>query len=411
MSYTFRVVFDGVLAYVPDKPFFVPCKGAKDYCRPKTEAERERERPVPQEDVSLPYDDSKECWRRRCDDIDLGNPNSGPIRSLAVLLPDLRRPGTPSVPRDSCGHPTLNFPTFREPHFPLLKFGLCDLREGTTRRVDLVGRDISRKDEEGLLFLRREQIRFCMDAENATTFSFAGWAPYPYNLDDLPDCCKELKRPPEWWGKEPDLGDRDQLESLWWLPDMARIVDSAEFPGADRVRTDVLPSYRGPFPQGLIARVECQGGRLRTFDFNRGTDGFPIRWRFAPPADMKNPGTWNRALANSLALEFYDVRSEVRIELRRLANEVVIEELVLAPGPGAARPLLEISISNREPDLLFQEESFSRSTLPDMDFQPFYELLSQAEETHWPHLPIPHPARHSLFGVVEKPCSGAGMGT
>lgn len=406
MSYTFRVVFDGVCAYIPDKPFFVPCEtkeDASDYCK-------DEESYVPYQHFGSPYEDPRDCWRRRCDDIHPDKPGSGPIRSLAVLLPDLRRPGTPSVPTLN-GRPTLNFPTFREPHFPLLKFGLCDLREETTRRVDLVCRDISRKDEEGLLFLRREQIRFKIDAENATTFSFAGWAPYPYDPDDLPDCCKELGRPPEWWGKEPDLGDRDQLESLWWLPDLRRIVDPAKFPGANEVRPDVLPSYRGPFPEGLVARVECEGGRLRTFDFNRGVDGFPIRWRFAEPgADQNCLGSWNRALANSLALEFFDVRSEVRIELRRLANEVVVEELVLAPAAGASRPLMEISISNREPDLLFQEEGFSRSTLPDMDFQPFYEKLSNAREEHYPMLPIPNPGRHTLFGVVEKPCSGAGMG-
>lgn len=398
MSYTFRVVFDGVCGYVPDKPFFVPCKEAGDHCKEEKNCYQ----------YSDSSEDKKDRWRRRCDDVHPDKPGSGPVRSFAVLLPDLRRPQSPRVPAGG-----LNFPAFREPHFPLLKFGLCDLREGTTRRIDLVCRDISEKNEEGLLFLRREQIRFKIEAENATIFSFAGWAPYPVDKEKLPDCCKELGRLPEWWGKTPDLGDRDQLESLWWLPDLARIVNVEEFPEATRVRPDVLPSYRGPFPQGLIARIECQGGHLRTFDFNRGVDGFPLRWRFAPPGDTEGEGSWNRALANSLALEFFDVRSEVRIELRRLANEVVIEELVLAPGPGAARPLLEISISNREPDLLFQEESFSRSTLPDLDFQPFYENLSQFEEDDirkLSQLPIPHPARHSLFGVVEKPCSGSGMG-
>lgn len=398
MSYTFRVVFDGVCAYVPDKPFFVPCKGADDYCREK------KKRQEICEDLLPPGEDPKDCWRRRCDDIEPGNQHSGPIRSLAVLLPDLRRPGRPSLPTGS----ELNFPAFREPHFPLLHFGLCDLREGTTRRVDFVGRDISEKNEKGILFLRREQIRFELDAENSRTFSFAGWAPYPVDCDKLPDCCKELGRLPEWWGKEPDLGDREQLESLWWLPDLERIVEGND--DAIRVRPEVLPSYRGPFPPGLVGRVECQGGHLRTYDFNRGADGFPIRWRFAEPgAQQHDCGTWNRVLANSLALEFYDVRSEVRIELRRLANEVVVEELVLAPAPGASRPLLEIAISNREPDLLFQEEGFSRSTLPDLDFQPFYEQLSQANKDTWSTLPIPHPARHSLFGVVEKPCSGSGM--
>jgi len=147
---------------------------------------------------------------------------------------------------------------------------------------------------------------------------------------------------------------------------------------------------------------------LRTNDFNRDVDGVPVKWNFVPPSNFKKV-TWKRALANSLALEFFDVRDEVHIELKRLANEVVVEELVLAPGPGASREVLDIHITNREPDLLFQEESFNRSSLPDMDFQPFYELLSGADLNIIPNLPIPYPNRESFFGVVEKPCAGSGM--
>lgn len=197
------------------------------------------------------------------------------------------------------------------------------------------------------------------------------------------------------------------METLWWLPDLTRIVDD-QFASARIVKPDVLPSYKGPFPEGLVARVECNGGRLRTFDFNRDVDGVPLAWRFAPPDDVISEGRWNRALSNSLALEFYDVRGPVRIELKRLANEVITDYLVLAPAPGASRPVLEISISNREPDLLFQEEGFGRSTIPDVDFQPFYEQLSLAKD-NWEKLPIPHPARFAFFGIREKPCAGTAM--
>jgi hypothetical protein len=357
VSYTFRVIFDGVCAYVPDKPFF---KEDKKTCR----------------------------WYRRSDEVDQKDPRSGPARSLAVLLPDLRRPGLPRVP----DNPQLNFPTFRDPHFPLLKFRLGDLRESTTRRVDLVCRDISRLDEEGILFLRREQIRFNMDAENANAFSFADWVP-KYQDQAIPR-----------------LECREEIESLWWMPDLVRIVpEGAEKTKAVRAKANVLPSYRGPFPEGLIARIECLGGRLRTYDFNRNVDGVPLPWRFAPPDDRSCPGYWNRALSNSVALEFFDVRDDVHIELKRLANEVVVEELVLAPAPGASRPVVEIHISNREPDLLFEEEGFSRSALPDMDFQPFYELLSDFNPELVHELPIPHPARTTFFGIREKPCAGTLM--
>lgn len=362
MSYTFRVVFDGICAYVPNRPFF-------DDANEKNEEGYEDQPPPQSTDPPLHY---KEKWE------------AGDVDSLAVLLPDLRNPGRPIVP----DHPRLNFPPFRASHFPLLKFHLGDLRESTTRRVDLVVRDISSRDEAGLLFLRREQIRFNMHAENAESFSFAKWIP-----DDPGQPLPRLDQP-------------EQMESLWWLPDLRRIVPRGC--GADVVKPDVLPSYRGPFPEGLIARVECRGGRLRTYNFNRDVNDVPLRWRFAPPTDAWGEGSWNRALANSVALEFFDVRDEVHIELRRLANEVVIEELVLAPAPGASRPLLQIEITNREPDLLFQEEGFGRYTLPDMDFQPFYADLS-----HQPgdvaQLPIPHPGRLSFFGIRENPCAGTVM--
>jgi hypothetical protein len=264
--------------------------------------------------------------------------------------------------------------------------------------VDLVCRDISSNDEDGNLFLRREQVRFKLDAENANIFSYAD------NVPPSPDQPK------------PDPKCPDQLESLWWLTDLQRIL--WPYPGgpsydlnAATVDPKFLPSYRGPFPEGLIARVECTGGRLRTFDFNRDLDGEPLPWRFAPPAeDFTALGTWNRALSNSVALEFFDVRDEVRIELRRLANEVIIEELVLAPGPGASRPVLEIHISNREPDLLFQSEGFSRSALPDLDFQPFYGLSRVKDDFRKiAGLPIPNPGPETFFGIREKPCAGGVM--
>jgi hypothetical protein len=370
MSYTFRVIFDGVCAYVPNKPFFVDQYEPKDPRPPK---------PSEASTDPVPVSSYQQKWCA-ADKVD----------SLAVLLPDLRTPARPKLPKCS----KLNFPTFRAPHFPLLTFRLVDLREGTTRRVDLVSRDISRQDEEGMLFLRREQIRFKLKAENASAFSFAGWTP------------KDPRQP------LPKLDQPEQLESLWWLPDLARIVDmkKEKFKPAALAKREVLPSYRGPFPDGLIARVECTGGRLRTYDFNRSVENLPLRWRFAKPGDAWGEGSWNRALANSVALEFFDVQNEVRIELRRLANEVVIEELVLAPAPGASRPVVEIFISNREPDLLFQEEGFGRLTLPDVDFQPFYEMLSQFQKDV-SDLPIPHPAKSSFFGIREKPCAGTVMVT
>jgi hypothetical protein len=46
--------------------------------------------------------------------------------------------------------------------------------------------------------------------------------------------------------------------------------------------------------------------------------------------------------------------------------------------------------------------------LPDLDFQPFYELLSPFRKDV-SDLPIPHPAKSSFFGIREKPCAGTVM--
>ncbi|HEX4953704.1 MAG TPA: hypothetical protein VF017_09965 [Thermoanaerobaculia bacterium] len=345
MSYTFRVVFEGVCAYVPEYPFFVK---------------------------------NGQCLK----------PQDKKIRSLTVLLPDLRRPGI-TLGSDA---KNVSLPKLREPHFPLMQFRLGDLREGTTRRVDLVCRDISERDETGILSLRREQIRFHLDAENAATFSFASALPRNPKADDP---------------KKPTLADLEELESLYWLPALDQIAKNNK--AAQRVREDFMPSYRGPFPEGLIARVECSGGRLRTHEFNRLVNGEVAVWNFAPPADPSH-FEWNRGIGNSLALEFFDVRGDVRIEIKRLANEVVERQVVLGFAPGASRPVLEVKISNREPELLFEEEGFSRLVLPDMDFQAFYEKLSEErDKVVLGELPVPHPAPESFFGIRDKPCAGAVM--
>jgi hypothetical protein len=443
MSYTFRVIFDGVCAYVPERPFFKKVGGGSGGGSGTNYTGGQ------QTDGDQAASGNKWCAET---DVD----------SVAILLPDLRRAGLTDHPGlagaggsgvsastvvaqgggqdcpceseepsdepsdtetgdlgSACRHRRRPFfPEQREPHFPLLRFNLGDLAEGTDRRVDLVCRDISEKDESGLLFLRREQIRFHLKAENARTFTFANWTPWDRCCCDGASCpnndggagcrCEPHCTPCDPADYPlPDLALRDERESLWWLPDLGQIAGTSD-PGAAVVDSDFLPSYRGPIQEGLVARVECYGGRLRTYDFNRTADGRPLPWRFAPPGDASNDGTWRRAIGNSLALEFFDVQGPVEIEIKRLANEVVTRKLVLSPHPGACRDVVEIEIGNREPDLLFEQEGLSRAVLPDMDFQAFYRQLSRAVRPI-KDLPVPHPSLTYFFGVTEKPCAGTQM--
>lgn len=156
MSYTFRVIFEGVCAWVPDHPFF------------------------PQ-DVTAPS-----------------------AKKVDVLLPDLSRAEFNTQSADGLR-------VFRSPHFALLKLPLADLQSDTTRRVDLVTRDVGSPHEEGILFLKREQIRFCLRADNAETFQYASWKPEDTsNLDD--SWTIKGSRPGMHY---PDPASKDQLESLW----------------------------------------------------------------------------------------------------------------------------------------------------------------------------------------------------
>lgn len=356
MSYTFRVIFDGVCAHVPDHPFFSRCD-------------------------EEPKGDKGVKWR----------PNT--VNEVDVLLPDLTRAEYNSQPVEGLR-------VFRSPHLALLQFSLPDLHRKTTRRIDLVTRDIGTRDESGLLYLKREQIRFRLQAENATSFRFADWSPADLDDDDRS----------RWWFDKPDHAIHvprptapKQLESLWWLPRLQEIA-----PKYAQVRPDVLSTHAGPFPEELQARVEIKGGFLKTFDFNRNVNGDPQPWRFLPAKEPSGTGKWNRAIGNRQALEFYDVRGPVTIELKRIANDVHTTELVLNLPPGAYRPVLEVVISNREPESLFGVQDRLTAQLPDPDFEEFYYMLSAETDMQYAR-PVPNPLGFGLLGIRDKPCSPTAM--
>jgi hypothetical protein len=110
MGWTFRMVFEGVCAFVTDKPLFLQ--------------------------------DGNSLW------------HENPIRpkELTVLIPDLQKP---ALARGS----TLENPLFRAAHFPLLMFERADLDARSSRFVDLTLQDPASTVQKGVCVLQGEAIR------------------------------------------------------------------------------------------------------------------------------------------------------------------------------------------------------------------------------------------------------------
>ena len=345
MSYTFRVIFDGVCGFVPNRPFFSP--------------------------------NGTGVW----------GANGDTVENVDVLLPDLSR-----AEYNTQGAQGLR--VFRSPHFALLKFQLPDLHRKTSRRVDLVCRDIGSRDEEGLLFLKREQIRFNLD----DPFTYSDWSPNDKQQQDLREAVIDSRLPAV---HVPTGSCREQEDSLWWLPRLQEIE-----PYYDRVNPNLLRDQDGhcwAFPEELQARVEISGGHLRTFDFNRNVNGEPQPWRFLPAAETAGSGVWNRAIGNRLALEFKKVCGPVEIELKRIANDVQETKLVLKPRSGD----LEVVITNSEPEALFGVRDRLTAQLPDPDFEEVYYMLTDPGLDFNELRPVPNPSGFGFIGILDKPCSPA----
>ncbi len=329
MSYTFRVIFEGICAYVPDRPFFVQEANGK--------------------------------WK------------AGSPTSVQVLIPDL----TGRIPRPGTQ------PLAIAPHFLTLRARVRDLQPETDRHYRLTYRQPGSLDEMALFRVDGEEMKIELDrSSNGDAFSFANWVP---------------KRPQEL----PDLRSVLMTSSLYWLPRLEEIA-----PHFDQVDADLLAP--NPFPQSLAGRVAIEGGTLRVAGFNRERNGRPRVWRFADPASSQDPGVWNRAIGNRLALEFFDVEGPVRIVLE--APGGAAKQLVLAPPPGTGGDVESI-VSNVEPESLFVPEAPLRGFDPDFDV--FYDLgLAPKVYPSKPRptiRPVPNPPPTVFLGVFEKPCSGTGI--
>lgn len=174
-------------------------------------------------------------------------------------------------------------------------------------------------------------------------------------------------------------------------------------PFYNHARWDQLSTHYGPFPEELQARIEIRGGYLRTYDFNRNVNNDPQPWRFLAANDSGS-GCWNRAIGNRQALEFYDVRGPVILELKRLASDVHTTELVLNVPPGAYRSELEVHVTNLEPEQMFGVQDRLTAQLPDPDFEEFYLMHSENFDPNEKR-PVPNPSGFGFLGIRDKPCS------
>lgn len=164
MGYTFRIIFEGICAYLPDTPFFVP--GPEPAPNPIKSAHGA---------IGWPF-------------LQAGNSSA-----LQVLLPDLRSPTANSV-----------LPI--APHFATLRVNLSDLASGTDRDHQIVVRQPGNREEFALYCLDTDDISLKVESSADDPFTFGGWVPKPYQ-------------------KRPDLSYRSQVESVFWLPRISEIAE------------------------------------------------------------------------------------------------------------------------------------------------------------------------------------------
>lgn len=158
-SITLRVVFEGVCAFVPDRPFFV-----KD---------------------------------------DNGESSAGDPSNLVVLLPDMRSASIADWEAGSKVWPVKTAPFFRAPHAPVLSLRTCDLRDSSRLVVDGLVQDPATGTLRTLHVLDYEILTLQPGAEwEPLTFEAA--IPEPES-SQFPGPCAELRR------------------SLWWQPRMSEI--------------------------------------------------------------------------------------------------------------------------------------------------------------------------------------------
>ena len=317
MSYTFRLIFEGVCAFVPDAPFFIGDK---------------------------PQQPSK----------------------MSVLIPDLRRAAERTT-------------GMRDAHFPAIIFNLENLdRLNSDRFVDLIFREDNSQKECGLCVLRKEVIKVDSTAGRPEKFQFASTVPNPPS--NFPRTVAEAM-------------------SVYWLPPIVELHQN----GTELAASDLDPDRFTLFPPQLIGAVQVCRGFFRCVNFNREESGDPIIWRFAGLNDP-GQGKWNRVIGNRWAVEIYDLNDPITLTLEGRAIDPQTTQLTFSPKLNEA--LVEVEISNLEPDQIFADSGLDIVGSPDPDFEEFYHQISSQNAPSNPL--VPNLGRGQIgLGTVRKPCAQA----
>lgn len=329
MSYTFRVLFSGLCAFVPDKPF-------DQIDDPPTEVTvllQNLLRPKPLT-LTLP------AAQPEPEEVEEAITVSAAAKAVKAADKTLKmvKAAAKSVSAAMESDDDSNDASVLEPHYPVLELDLSDLHPQSLRKPDL------RREETGKggCFLFGEEISFDLNLKGGKKRRLR-----------IPDDPKFHPR-----GQQAEETRFDK-ESLYWL---ARL-DKAS-PG-NFVEPSLLtaPLSVAGKPK-ILARLKLTHGFLRVSKLSDKV------CEFHPP-DPQRP--YRQKIATELALDIEGVTGPAVIVGRGPRGEEKRLTLTPVKSPG----LVEIRIQNRELDSLLGLPNLLMPPVEKPDFEVFYSLIAK----------------------------------
>jgi len=331
MAYTLRVLFSGLCAFVPDKPF-------DQLDDPPTEVTVLLQNLLRPKPLTIPLPSSEPEPEEGLEEVAI----TTKVAAKAVKAADKALKVVKEVARsmsammesddDSDGA------SFLEPHYPVLEFDLSDLHPQSLRKPDLKREETGK----GGCFLFGEEISFDLNLKDGKKRRLR-----------IPD---DPKLHPHGQQAEETRFDR---ESLYWL---ARL-DKAS-PG-NFVEPSLLtaPLTLAGTPK-ILARLKLTHGFLRVAKLSDRV------CEFHPPNPQR---PYRQKIATELALDIEGVKGPVVIVGRGPRGEEKRLTLTPVKSPG----LVEIRIQNRELDSLLGIPELLMPPTEKPDFEVFYSLIAK----------------------------------